>query len=105
MTESSVLLQKIKGIITQLEPSATIYLYGSQARGDSHNNSDWDLLILLDTIKVNIETERRITYPLYELEFETGEIISPMIYSSSEWNSKYKFTPYYQNVVNDGIKL
>lgn len=33
---------------TALPPQSTLLLYGSQARGDAHQGSDWDLLILLD---------------------------------------------------------
>ena len=31
-----------------LPPGSSLYLYGSRARGDYHEDSDWDLLILLN---------------------------------------------------------
>jgi uncharacterized protein len=31
------------------------------------------------------EDEQRIIHPLYDLEFETGEITSPTIYNEKEW--------------------
>ncbi len=67
--------------------------------------SDWDLLILLKEEKITPEIEEEITFPLYDLEFETGELISPMIYSENEWNSKYKVTPFYNNVMREGKLL
>jgi hypothetical protein len=49
--------------------------------------------------------EQGIASPLYDLEFDIGEVISPMIYSEKEWNSKYRFTPFYKNVMREGKLL
>jgi predicted nucleotidyltransferase len=104
-TSEAELLNQIKRIVKDKDPSAKIYLYGSRSRGTSKADSDWDLLILLTKDDITSEVERNITYPLYDLEFETGEVISPMVYSEKEWNSKYKVTPFYQNVMKEGRLL
>ncbi len=104
-TSKTRILNQIKRIVKDKEPSAKIYLYGSRSRGTAKDNSDWDLLILLNRDDISNEVEREIAYPLYDLEFDTGEVISPMIYSENEWNSKYKVTPFYQNVMREGILL
>jgi uncharacterized protein len=83
----SKILSQIKKIVTENEPRAKIYLYGSRSRGIAKSNSDWDLLILLNKDKISQEDEQKITYPLYDLEFDTGEVISPMIYSKMEWKN------------------
>lgn len=98
-------LKQIKEIILKEEPHAKIYLYGSRARGTQKRNSDWDLLILLDKPKLTFDDETKVAYPLYDLEFATGQMISPMIYTETEWNTKLKVTPYYTNVMKDGILL
>lgn len=95
----------IKSIVQQYDPQAKIYLYGSRAKGTSHESSDWDVLILLSSDSVSSEMERKITSPLYDLELDTGEIISPGIYSQKEWRSKYRVTPYYHNVMREGKLL
>jgi uncharacterized protein len=105
MVANNVILQKIKLIILKQEPTAKIYLYGSRARGSATSDSDWDLLILLNKDTISNEVEQSITFPLYDLEFETGEIISPMVYSEKEWNSKYSITPFYSNVMKEGRLL
>lgn len=99
------ILNRIKRIVKDKEPSAKIYLYGSRSRGTAKEDSDWDLLILLNKDSITSETEKKITYPLYDLEFDTGEVISPMVFSEKEWNSKYKVTPFYQNVMKEGRLL
>ncbi|SHI85289.1 Nucleotidyltransferase domain-containing protein [Tangfeifania diversioriginum] len=101
----SKILKQIKQIVKEREPSAKIYLYGSRSRGTETRESDWDLLILLDKDKITSEEERKVTYPLFDLEFDTGEVISPMVYSEKEWKTKYRITPFYQNVMKEGILL
>jgi len=102
MNDSSDILKEIKRIVLEQYPSATIYLYGSRAKGSASKESDWDLLILLKKNTITADIERSITYPLYDLEFETGELISPMVYAENEWNTKYRITPFYQNVMKEG---
>ena len=99
------ILAQIKKIVKEKEPSAKIYLYGSRSRGNAKSESDWDLLILLNRDEISLDLEREITYPLYDLEFETGEIISPMLYTENEWNTKYSITPFYRNVMREGQML
>lgn len=99
------ILSQVKRIIREQEPSAKIYLYGSRSKGFARKDSDWDLLILLNRERIAYEVEQRIASPLYDLEFDIGEVISPMIYSEKEWNSKYRFTPFYKNVMREGKLL
>jgi predicted nucleotidyltransferase len=98
-------LEEIKRIVLQQDASAKIYLYGSRSRGTQKKESDWDLLILISSEEITPEIEQNITYPLYDLEFETGEIISPMVYSEKEWNTRYRITPFYHNVMKEGVLL
>jgi predicted nucleotidyltransferase len=101
MINSESLLKQIKERVLSNEPLAQIFLYGSRARGNERKDSDYDLLILIKHNRISFEFEKKITDSLYDLEIETGEIISPMIYSEHEWNSKYRITPFYRFVMKD----
>jgi uncharacterized protein len=105
MKADEKILKRIKLTILTREPSAKIYLYGSRARGTARQDSDWDLLILVDKSLISAEIEQNITYPLYDLEFEIGEVISPMVYSQAEWDTKYRITPFYSSVMKEGQLL
>ena len=105
MTDQHDILNRIKEIVLDRDPSAKVYLYGSRAKGTMKPDSDWDLLILLNIDQVTTDLEKSVTHPLYDLEFETGEVISPMVYSESEWNTRYSVTPFYSSVMNDGKLL
>ena len=105
MAVNDALLKRIETTIHQIAPDATVILYGSQARGDTHNLSDIDLVVLLDKANITWADEKRIKYPLYDIEFETGIIISPIIFSKKAWEKKHKKTPFYENVSREGQVL
>src|SRR5665647_1356814 len=103
MIKNKKILLKIKQLVSLAEPSATVILYGSGARGQSNKQSDIDILILVDNDKITYSDEQRIKYPLYDLEFETGKIISPVIFSRNDWETRHVITPFYKNLKKDGI--
>lgn len=105
MSNQQNVLDRIKKIVLDKDPFAKVYLYGSRARGTMSPDSDWDLLILLNKDKITTEIEKRVTHPLYDLEFEIGEVISPLVYSEKEWNSKHSITPFYSVVMREGKLL
>ena len=99
------LLSEIKRLVLLQEPDAEIILYGSYARGDNRPDSDLDLLILLQKDTVTYFDEKRISYPLYALEINTGQLISPLILSKNKWEKKFRITPLYQNIKKEGKSL
>ena len=54
--DKSQILERIKQLaIAVLPQGSSLWLYGSRARGDECQSSDWDLLILLDKSKITSE--------------------------------------------------
>ncbi len=105
MSASNKILVRIKQLVNLAEPTATVIVYGSYARGQASDESDIDVLILVDSEKVTYNDEQRIKYPLYDLEFETGRIISPLILTRKDWETRHIETPFYMNVKKDGVLL
>lgn len=104
MQDKKQILLKIKNSIRCEDPDAEIFLFGSRARGDSKKTSDWDILILINNEKTFI-TEDKFRNNLYEIELETGQIISTIVYSKDYWSKKLKYSPLYKNVTKEGIRL
>lgn len=94
----------IRNYVNQIDPKADVILYGSRARGDEREYSDWDILILTD-YPADLKTESLFRDKLYELELETGESFSVFAYSKNDWHSKQKITPFYRNVNIEGVAL
>jgi predicted nucleotidyltransferase len=99
------IIELIKNKIYNKNPDAEVILFGSHARGDANDNSDWDILILLNSQNIPFNIETGIMDNLYDIELEIGEVISPLIYSETDWNKNHLFTPLYGNIKNEGIRL
>lgn len=105
MTKYKQIVNRIIKAISNTAPGSEVYLYGSRARGDSKSSSDWDILILLNLKNVSFEQETKIMDEFYTIELETGEVLSPMVYTKNEWNNRYSVTPLYENIEKEAIRL
>ena len=103
-TEKKNIIRLIRSYVSDIDTAADVILYGSRARGDERTDSDWDILILTD-YHIGLEKENIFRNKLYDLELETGESFSVFAYSKTEWHTKQKITPFYQNVTQEGILL
>lgn len=86
-----------------LPEGASLYLYGSRARGDNRPDSDWDIMIMLDKEKLNGD-DFGYGYPFHELGWEIDEEINPTICAKGHWN-RHSFLPFFKNVEKDKIVL
>ncbi len=103
--KQSDILKKIKEGIGNKDPNAIIYLYGSRARGDYKNNSDWDILVISPKSKITFDYEKELHDPIYDIELESGQVISLLVYSQNDWHSKQSISPLFANVLKEGIKI
>ncbi|MBO6118492.1 MAG: nucleotidyltransferase domain-containing protein [Bacteroidales bacterium] len=81
---------------------AKLILFGSQARKDADNESDWDLLLLLNKKDISETDYNKYVWPLVQLGWNLGEYFSVKMYSMEDWNKRI-FTPFYNNVEQEGV--
>jgi len=98
------LLSKIKEQVQSIESDSEVFLFGSQARGEERKDSDWDILILTPN-KADLKDEQIFRHKLFYLELEYGVAFSTFVYSKYDWNHKYSVTPFYNNIIKEGIKI
>ena len=104
-TRNNIIANKIKNVVKQTDPDAVTILYGSRAVRRARKDSDWDVLILVDKPGVSRQEEQQFRHNLYDLELETGEVISTLVYTTKDWNTRLSVTPIYQAVKQFGIVL
>jgi predicted nucleotidyltransferase len=95
----------VKRAVQSIDALAEVYLFGSHARGDARPESDWDFLILLDR-PIDSQLQQGIRRQLYEIEWETGEVLTSVIHSREEWNdARFSVMPFHQHVSREGVLL
>ena len=99
------LMDRIKAVVRETDPHAEALLYGSRARGQAVPESDWDMVLLL-SIPVTEQIKRTIRHRLYEIEWETGQVISCIIHSLDQWNTApLRETPFRQRVSREAVRV
>jgi uncharacterized protein len=80
------------------------YLFGSRCRDDWRPDSDYDILIVLDSKDRDIIS--RLYDAVIDVLLETGRLISLKIFTISEFNRLKSIpTPFMQNVLNEGMRI
>ena len=97
------IFENIRTLKHQLLPNDRMILFGSQARGDARPDSDWDLLLLLNKPKKE-ESDEDKAFEFVLMGWDYGAYLSIKLYTENDWE-KRKYSPFYENVVNEGIEI
>ena len=96
---------RVKTIARSILPDADVILYGSRARGDARQDSDWDFLVLTDE-PVNSATEEKLRHAMYELSLNLAKIISAFVENRQRWLAPLaQASPYRQEIEREGIAI
>ena len=99
--ERTQVIDNIRQVAASVLPKgSTLYLYGSRARGDWNDDSDWDLLLLLSNEDDGDESFRRYAYPIIVRGYDLWQSFSVHTYSKDEWYNG-PHTMFYYNVEQD----
>ena len=101
--EKQQVLHIVKEAVLDFDMHAEVYLFGSRARGDFYEESDWDFLVLINDGE-NFIVRDRLREKLFYKELETGEIFSLIVHSKEYWE-KLQLSYFYKEVTKDGIKI
>lgn len=98
------IISSVKEIVFKYDPNATVTLFGSRARGDFHEESDWDFLVTTDfderdeTLKDQVRKEI-----LYKVEFTTFQHVATIFHNKKVWNEDYGITNLFESIAEEGI--
>lgn len=96
-------LQEVKRYVQEIDPQAEVWLFGSRARGDAREDSDWDFLVLTN-LAVNRNFKYQVWGHLNDLELIAQRAISTRVQNKEEWED-IDISDLYQNVKEDGKQL
>ena len=95
----------IRNVATgEIPKGARVLLYGSRARGDARQDSDWDLLVLLDKKQLTPADHDQYSYPFWELGWRIDAMIHPAVYTKYDWENKAN-PIFKENVEREGIVI
>jgi len=83
-TRDSLILQRLKARVAERLPLSRLVLFGSRARGDNEPDSDIDVLVVLEG-PVSRESEEYVRSCAWELSYENGVVIFPLVVARTEW--------------------
>ena len=99
------IIDNVKTQLVPLLPSgAKLVLFGSRARGDARDESDWDMLLLLDKPRIESPDFKKYAYPLVNYGWNIGEYFSVKLYTLNDW-LKRRGSAFYNNIEREGIAL
>ena len=104
-SESRAIAGLVKNKITLTDETASVILFGSRARGDAENDSDWDFLILTQQNDTDLLSDKFRQIILREVELKYNVAISLMVKNATLWQTDYAVTNIYTSINEDGILL
>jgi len=98
------IFNEIQSLKRQLIPDDRLILFGSQARGDAHENSDWDLLAILNSDKRSWRNNfNQYVYPFSEIGDKYDTCINLIVRNKNDWETRPSLLKY--NVEQEGIEI
>lgn len=83
-----------------------IILYGSYARGDFHQDSDIDIMIILNCTKEEVLAYRKqINKLASRIGLEHDVMLSVLLRDNESFYQYQEILPFYQNVLKEGVEL
>ena len=100
----NILKEVTERLIKEYKPEKII-LFGSKVRGDFDEESDIDILILIDS-EVNSKVEEEINEIAYDIELKYEVVFGKIIESKAFWNSPLAMAmPIHRKIDNEGVPL
>lgn len=87
------------------EKFQSVILYGSYARGDYDEESDIDIMIMVDMSREELKQYRmKVSEFFSDLNLENGVFLTSKLQSQPYFNKWKNAMPFYQNVIREGVK-
>jgi uncharacterized protein len=99
-------LKEITNLLKKTFPDRidSVYAFGSRVRGDFHEWSDFDVLVVVKNRTA--ELTKAIIGIFVDEEIKAGVSLAPVIKDISSFEQEKRYhTPFYENIMKDGVPL
>ena len=96
------IVEELKKDIQAVFPEAEIYFYGSRVSRTHQEDSDYDVLVILD--EVNPAVRSTIYNIAWEIGFKYDAFISPVLAEKDEL-VRLSASPFFNNVTHNGLVI
>ena len=99
------ILDRFKALLSKRMNLYKLILFGSRARGDAEPASDMDVLVILEDMFSEKDSDF-VSDCAWEAGFESGIVVVPVVYTRSEWeNSPERYSLFARAVEKEGVLL
>jgi len=100
--EDIQIVQEFKRKVQRVYPDAEIYFYGSRVKRTHHDDSDYDLLVLLK--KINPVTRKTIYDIAWGIGYKYDALIVPVLSRGDDFYPS-SASPFFKNVKHHGMLI
>ena len=110
MCSSQQLLQMMNRLICEVKElfnhvDMEVILYGSYARHEANEDSDVDVMVLLDMPRENLLAYRRdVARIAGNMLFDYGVVVSPVLENKDFFERNRETYPFFRNVDKEGVR-
>lgn len=107
-SELQVVLREVRSASERLygDKLNKIILYGSYARGDNTEESDIDIMIILNCDADEVKELRSLTSEMAsDISLEQGVFLSILLRDKKHFEDNLHFLPFYQNIAREGVAV
>ena len=100
--EDIQIIREFKTKVQVFQPDAEIYFYGSRVRKSHREDSDYDVLVLLN--EVNPVVRKKVYDAAWETGFKYDVLVAPVLSLKGEFYSATG-SPFFNNVKHQGMVI
>ncbi len=99
------ILEKFRSLLLERVQVYKIILFGSRARGDAQEDSDMDVLVILDE-PITPGVRDAVSDCAWEAGFDAGVVVASVAFTREEWEEGPEYySPFAESVRSEGIPL
>ena len=107
-SELSAIIDRLRASLGEIFPGENfeVSLFGSYARNDADDESDVDVMFLVDSSRQRIaEKHWKIGEAAADVLMDFGVVVSPVVENRAYYNANADILPFFRNISREGVRI